>query len=192
MPENPLHLLLHPKSVAVAGASNNPIKMGTLQALSILKDGYEGKFYPVHPTEKTVLGHKAYASPLDLPDPPDLALLVVPTAQVVPILEDFAKIGTKRAVIISAGFKETGPEGRALEERLREIAATYGIRFLGPNCMGIVNTAISPSPPWRNGRDRSGWPPRAALTSPRPFPTSVNGGSASARRSVAETRPTST
>jgi acetate---CoA ligase (ADP-forming) len=143
MPENPLHLLLHPKSVAVAGASNNPVKMGTLQALSILKDGYEGIFYPVHPTEKTVLGHRAYASPLDLPEPPDLALLVVPTAQVVPILENFAKIGTKRAVIISAGFKEIGPEGRALEERLREIAAAYGIRFLGPNCMGIVNTAIS-------------------------------------------------
>jgi len=143
MPENPLHLLLHPKSIAVAGASNNPLKMGTLQALAILKDGYEGKFYPVHPTEKIVLGHKAYASPLDLPEVPDLALLIVPTVHVVSILEEFAKIGTKRAVIISAGFKETGPEGRALEERLREIAATYGIRFLGPNCMGIVNTAIS-------------------------------------------------
>jgi acetate---CoA ligase (ADP-forming) len=143
MPENPLHLLLHPRSVAVAGASNNPVKMGTLEALSILKDGYAGKFYPVHPTEKTVLGHTAYASPLDLPEAPDLALLVVPTAQVVPIFEEFAKIGTKRAVIISAGFRETGAEGRALEERLKEIAATYGIRFLGPNCMGIVNTAIA-------------------------------------------------
>ena len=143
MPENPLHLLLHPKSIAVAGASNNPLKMGTLQALAILKDGYEGKFYPVHPTEKSVLGHAAYASPLNLPEVPDLALLVVPTAHVVPILEAFAKIGTKRAIIISAGFKETGEKGRTLEERLREIAATYGIRFLGPNCMGIVNTAIS-------------------------------------------------
>ena len=143
MPENPLHLLLNPKSIAVAGASNNPMKMGTLQALSILKDGYAGKFYPVHPTEKVVLGHPACASPRDLPEPPDLAMLVVPTAQVVPLLEDFAKIGTKRAIIISAGFRETGPEGRALEERLREIAATYGIRFLGPNCIGILNSAIS-------------------------------------------------
>ena len=98
--------------------------MGTLQALSILKDGYGGKFYPVHPTEKVVLGHPACASPLDLPEPPDLALLVVPTAQVVPLLEDFARIGTKRAIIISAGFKETGEKGRALEERLREISAT--------------------------------------------------------------------
>ncbi|MBU2234200.1 MAG: acetate--CoA ligase family protein [Proteobacteria bacterium] len=143
MPENPLHLLLHPRSIAVAGAGNNPAKMGTLQALSILKDGYQGKFYPIHPTEKTVLGHKAYASPLDLPEVPDLAMLVVPTSQVAPLLEDFARIGTKRAIVVSAGFKETGEEGRKLEERLREIAKTYGIRFLGPNCIGILNTAIS-------------------------------------------------
>jgi acyl-CoA synthetase (NDP forming) len=143
MPENPLHLLLNPKSVAVVGASNNPMKMGTLQALAILKDGYAGRFYPVHPTEKTVLGHPAYVSPRDLPEVPDLAMLVVPTVHVVPIFEEFAKIGTKRAIVISAGFKETGPQGRALEERLKEIAATYGMRFLGPNCVGIINTAIS-------------------------------------------------
>ncbi len=143
MPVNPLHLLLNPRSIAIAGASNNPMKMGTLQALSILKDGWQGKFYPIHPTEKTVLGHRAYASPLDLPETPDLALLVVPTAQVVPLIEAFAAIGTKRAIVISAGFKETGEEGRRMEERLKEIVAGSGMRFLGPNCMGIINTAIS-------------------------------------------------
>jgi acetate---CoA ligase (ADP-forming) len=143
MPENPLHLLLYPRSIATAGASNNPMKMGTLQALSILKDGWQGKFYPIHPTEKTVLGHKAYASPLDLPEAPDLAMLVIPTDQVAPVLEDFAKIGTKRAIIISAGFKETGAAGQELEKRLKEIASASGMRFLGPNCMGIVNTEIS-------------------------------------------------
>jgi acetate---CoA ligase (ADP-forming) len=143
MPENPLHLLLHPKSIATAGAGNNPMKMGTLQALSILKDGYRGKFYPIHPTEKTVLGHRAYASPLDLPETPDLAMLIVPTSQVIPLLEDFARIGTKRAIIISAGFKETGEAGLELERRLNEIAAASGMRFLGPNCVGFVNTAIS-------------------------------------------------
>ncbi|MEW6333492.1 MAG: acetate--CoA ligase family protein [Thermodesulfobacteriota bacterium] len=142
MPDNPLHLLMHPRSIATAGASNNPMKMGTLQALSILKGGWQGTFYPIHPSEKTVLGHKAYASPLDLPGPPDLAVLVVPTDRVAPILEDFAAVGTRRAIIISAGFKETGPAGRALEERLKAIAAASGIRFLGPNCMGILNTAI--------------------------------------------------
>ncbi len=143
MPVNPLHLLLNPRSIAIAGASNNPMKMGTLQALSILKDGWEGKFYPIHPTEKSVLGHRAYASPLDLPETPDLALLVVPTALVVPLIEAFAAIGTKRAIVISAGFKETGEEGRRLEERLKEIVASSGMRLLGPNCMGIINTAIS-------------------------------------------------
>ena len=143
MPVNPLHLLLNPRSIATAGASNNPMKMGTLQALSILKDGWQGAFYPIHPTEKTVLGHKAYVSPRDLPETPDLALLVVPTALVVPLLEAFAAIGTKRAIVISAGFKETGDDGRLLEERLKEIVAQSGMRLLGPNCMGIINTAIS-------------------------------------------------
>jgi acyl-CoA synthetase (NDP forming) len=143
MPVNPLHLLLNPQSIATAGASNNPMKMGTLQALSILKDGWQGTFYPLHPTEKTVLGHKAYASPHDLPAPPDLTLLVVPTAQVVPLIEAFAAIGTKRAIVISAGFKETGAEGWRLEEQLKEIVAASGIRLLGPNCMGVINTAIS-------------------------------------------------
>jgi len=142
MKENPLHLLLNPKSIAVAGASNNPEKMGTLQALSIIKDGFTGPFYPIHPTEKTVLGHKAYPSAQALPEAPDLLLLIVPTSLVIPMLEDFAKIGTKRAIIISAGFREVGPEGAAMEERLKEIARLHGMRFLGPNCMGIVNTAL--------------------------------------------------
>ncbi|MFH1081294.1 MAG: acetate--CoA ligase family protein [Pseudomonadota bacterium] len=141
--ENPLHLLMNPKSVAIAGAGNNPSKMGTLQALSIIKDGYQGKFYPVHPTDGMVLGHKAYASPLDLPEPPDLAILVVPTKQVIPVLEDFGRIGTRRAIIITAGFRETGAEGRVMEDRLKEIASRYGIRFLGPNCIGMLNTQLS-------------------------------------------------
>jgi acetyltransferase len=143
MPENPLHLLLHPSSIAVAGASNNPFKMGTLQTLALLKDGYPGRFYPVHPTEKTVLGHRAYAAPEDLPEVPDLAMLTVPTAHVVPLFEAFARLGAKRMIVISAGFRETGPEGREREEKLKAIAAEHGVRFLGPNCVGVINTALS-------------------------------------------------
>ena len=141
--ENPLHLLMNPRSIATAGAGNNPMKMGTMQALSIIKDGYQGKFYPVHPTEEAVLGYKAYTSVLDLPEAPDLAMLVVPTQQVIPLLEDFGKIGTKRAIVITAGFKETSAEGRSMEDRLKETADRYGIRFLGPNCMGMLNTQLS-------------------------------------------------
>ena len=141
--ENPLHLLMNPKSVAVVGANNIPTKMGTLQALNMLKDGYGGKFYPIHPTEKTVLGFKAYASPEDLPEVPDLAILIVPIKAVIPLLESFGKIGTKRAIVITAGFKETGAAGQDMEKKIGEIAKRYKMRFAGPNCLGIINSQIS-------------------------------------------------
>ncbi|MGB4682149.1 MAG: acetate--CoA ligase family protein, partial [Dethiobacteria bacterium] len=141
--ENPLNLLMSPRSIATVGAGNNPTKMGTIQALSIVKDGYRGRFYPIHPTEKEVLGHKAYPSVFDLPEAPDLAIFIVPAAQVISLMEDFGKIGTRRAVVITAGFRETGREGEVLEEKLKESAHRYGIRFLGPNCIGLLNSAIS-------------------------------------------------
>jgi len=143
MPENPLHALMNPKSIAIAGASNNAMKMGTMQALSVLKDGFQGPLYPIHPTEKTVIGLKAYASPEGLPETPDLGLIVVPMAQVFPVMEAFGRIGTKRIIVCTAGFKEVGADGRRLEAQLNETAARWGIRFVGPNCMGILNSEIS-------------------------------------------------
>ncbi|MCD6584247.1 MAG: acetate--CoA ligase family protein [Desulfobacteraceae bacterium] len=143
MTESFFHSLMNPKSIAIVGASNNPMKMGTMHALSILKDGYKGKFYPVHPIEKTVLGHPAFKSPLDLPEAPDLAMLVIPSQHLLPVFEAFGKIGTKYAIVITAGFNEAGAKGAILEEQLKALAKKYGIRFVGPNCMGIVNRAIS-------------------------------------------------
>ncbi|HOO35671.1 MAG TPA: CoA-binding protein, partial [Smithella sp.] len=99
MSENPLHLLMNPQSIAVAGANNNPSKMGTIQALNIVKGGYGGRFYPIHPVEKTVLGCPAYATPEVLPEAPDLAILIVPIRAVASLLEGFGKIGTKRAIV---------------------------------------------------------------------------------------------
>ena len=142
MKTNPLHKLMNPKSIATVGAGNNPLKMGAIQALSIVKDGYKGKFYPLHPTEKEVFGYKAYSSALDLPEAPDLVMFVLPAPLVVDILDDFGRIGTRRAIVITAGFRETGKEGESLEEKLKETAHKYGIRFLGPNCMGILNSAV--------------------------------------------------
>ena len=153
MPENPLELLMNPKSIAVVGANNDPRKMGTIQTLSILKDGYKGSFYPIHLTEKTVLGHKAYAAAQDLPEVPDLVVFIVPNKAITELLEDFGKIGTKRAIIVTAGFKETGATGLDMEKKLSEIAGRYGIRFVGPNCLGIINseinlnTTVAPFPP---------------------------------------------
>jgi acetyltransferase len=134
---------MNPKSIAVVGANNNPSKMGSIQALNILKDGYRGRFYPLHPTEKTVLGFKAYAVPEDLPEAPDLAILIIPIKAVIPLLESFGKIGTKRAIVITAGFKETGDAGRDMEKKISETAKRYQMRFVGPNCMGIINSQIS-------------------------------------------------
>jgi len=142
MSENPLHLLLNPKSIAVVGANNVPSKMGTIQALNMIKDGYTGKFFPIHPTEKTVLGFPAYASPEDLPEVPELAILIIPIKAVIPLLESFGRIGTKRAIVITAGFKETGEAGQDMEKKINEIAKTYGMRFVGPNCMGVINSQL--------------------------------------------------
>ena len=143
MSENPLHLLMNPQSIAVAGANNNPSKMGTIQALNIVKGGYGGRFYPIHPVEKTVLGCPAYATPEVLPEAPDLAILIVPIRAVASLLEGFGKIGTKRAIVITAGFKETGAAGRDMEKKINEIADRYQMRFVGPNCMGVINSGIS-------------------------------------------------
>ena len=143
MNSNPLHTLMNPRSIATVGAGNNPLKMGTIQALSIIMDGYKGKFYPLHPTEEQVFGYRAYRTPAELPETPDLVMFVLPAPLVIPILEEFGKIGTKRAIIITAGFRETGEKGKLLEEELKEVAERYNIRFVGPNCMGIINTAIA-------------------------------------------------
>lgn len=138
-----LHTLMNPKSIATAGAGNNVMKMGTMHLLSILKDGYSGKVYPIHPNDEIVLGQKAYKSPLDLPEAPELVLFILPSNQLLPVFEDFGKRGTKYAIVITAGFRETGSEGRVLEKKLVDIADKYGMRFIGPNCMGIINTEIS-------------------------------------------------
>jgi len=134
-----LHSLMNPQSIAIVGASNNPMKMGTMHALSIIKDGFKGKFYPIHPSEKTVLGLEAFAAPEDLPEAPDLAIFVLPSKYLLGLFETFGRMGTKSAIVITAGFKEIGTDGAALEQQLKDIAAKYGMRFIGPNCMGLVN-----------------------------------------------------
>ncbi|MBI5592632.1 MAG: acetate--CoA ligase family protein [Deltaproteobacteria bacterium] len=137
------HSLMNPESIAIVGANNNPMKMGTMHALSIIEDGFKGEFYPLHPSEQTVLGRKAYARPSDLPKPPDLAIFVLPAQHLLPVFEEFGKIGTRYAIVITAGFKELGPEGIKEEQRLKKMARNYDMRFLGPNCMGIMNREIS-------------------------------------------------
>ena len=144
MPDkNPLHAILNAKSIAFFGASNRPTTMGTTQILHLLRGGFDGKVWPMHPTEKTVLGVPAYKSLADFPEVPELAVLVLPTRIVPDILDECGKKGIKYAVVISGGFKETGEEGKMLEGKVKEVAARHGIRFIGPNCIGVINAQRS-------------------------------------------------
>lgn len=136
---SPLFRIMHPRSVAFWGASSNPIGMGSVQLSQLLALGFEGSVYPVHPHEKTILGLKAYASVDEIPEPVDLAVFVLPTRVVPEILEQCGRAGVKRAIIVSAGFGEVGPEGKELQNLIVEIARKHDIRFIGPNCIGVVN-----------------------------------------------------
>lgn len=135
--------LLSPKSIAIVGASNNIRKMGAHHLLSIIHDGFKGEIYPIHPKKEQILGLKAYKTVADLPCAPDLAIFVVPAVHVPELLEAFGKKGTRYAIIITAGFKETGADGVLLENRIKRIAETYGMRFVGPNCIGVINSEVS-------------------------------------------------
>lgn len=140
--ESPLYRIMHPRSVAFWGASNNPMGMGSVQLSHLLELGFEGPVYPIHPREKEILGLKAYARISDVPGPVDLAVFVIPTKIVPDILEECGKAGVRRAIIVSAGFAEIGSEGKELQNQLVEIARRYGIQFIGPNCIGVVNPYV--------------------------------------------------
>lgn len=142
MPDNPLQTIMAPRSIAIVGASNNPTKMGTIQYLNLLHSGFPGPVYPIHPEEAQIFGVNSYPRIEDLPEVPDLAMLVVPGHLVPDMIERFGAFGTRHAVIITAGFKETGQDGVAREAALMQAAQAHDLRFLGPNCMGLVNTHL--------------------------------------------------
>ena len=137
--ESPLYLFVNPGSIVFFGASNNISAMGTNLLASLRAIEFKGAVYPIHPKEVQVQGLKAYRSVLDLPEVPDLAVMVLPTGIVPQILEQCGKKGIKQVIVVSGGFKEVGGEGVGLEKELVDIAEKYGIRFLGPNCIGVAN-----------------------------------------------------
>lgn len=137
--DSPLYNMANPKSVVFFGASNNLSAMGSNILNSLIKGGFKGTIYAVNPKENEVQGFKAYKSVLDLPEVPDLAVLVVHTSIVCRTIDECGRKGVKRAVVVSAGFKEVGGDGIQLEKELVETAARYGIRILGPNCLGVAN-----------------------------------------------------
>ncbi len=138
-----LSKLFNPDSIAVIGASTNPRKVGHTVVKNILQHGYQGRVYPINPSADRIEGLKAYKSVLDVPGPVDLAVFSIPAPVVPQVLRECVKKGVSTAIIISAGFKEAGSEGAVLEEELKDIVKESGIRVLGPNCLGIINTFCS-------------------------------------------------
>ncbi|MDQ5985036.1 MAG: acetate---CoA ligase (ADP-forming) subunit alpha [Syntrophus sp. SKADARSKE-3] len=144
--ESPLYSIVNPRSIAFFGASNNFSRMGSIM-LSAMDDlGFEGPVYPIHLTEKQVLGHRSYPHVMELPEIPDLAIIVLPTEIVCQTMEECGRKGIKHAIVVSGGFREASAEGRAMQKELEAIADCYGIRFLGPNCLGVANPHLKLNP----------------------------------------------
>ncbi|MCU0503978.1 MAG: CoA-binding protein, partial [Anaerolineae bacterium] len=120
----------------------DPDKLGYQVLHNIMRYGYEGGIYPVNPTAPDILGLKAYPSVLDCPDPVDLAVILVPNKAVPAVMEQCGQRGLKGAVVITAGFREVGPQGRALEQQVLDICRRYGMRMVGPNVLGIIDTVL--------------------------------------------------
>ena len=136
-----LDKLFSPRSVAVLGASNTPGKWGFGVFDAVRRSSSEIRVYAINPNVPKVMGVKAYKSIMEVPEPIDLAVVVIPPHAVPVAMGECIQKGVKAAVIISAGFKETGEEGAELEKEVLRIARRGGIRFVGPNCNGHFNTA---------------------------------------------------
>jgi len=131
--------LLEPDAVAVIGASRERSSIGRRVLDAVLAARFQGQVYAVNPRASEVGGLTALASARDLPSGVDLAVVAVPAAAVLGVVDDCAAAGVKSLVVITAGFAEAGPEGRALQDRLTEKVRNHGMRMVGPNCMGLVN-----------------------------------------------------
>ncbi|MFA5828660.1 MAG: acetate--CoA ligase family protein [Candidatus Shapirobacteria bacterium] len=132
--------LFNPKSIAVIGASRSPKKLGAIVLKNINISGFSGRVYPVNPNVYNVGPVKFYPDVASLPEVPDLAVIAIPAGGVLGVLEECGKAGIKNIVIFSAGFKEAGEEGQALEKQLIAIATYYKFNILGPNCLGFAST----------------------------------------------------
>jgi len=129
---------LDPRSVAVIGASTDPQAVGHAVLRNLLSYGFAGEVYPINPRTTELLGKRCYPSVLEVAGDIHLAVVIVPARVVPVVMEECGRKGIDAAIIISAGFKETGTEGAHLERQVVEIAQRYGTRIVGPNCLGIL------------------------------------------------------
>ncbi|HNS32740.1 MAG TPA: acetate--CoA ligase family protein [bacterium] len=138
-----LNQFFNPKSIALVGASSNTGKLGYRILKNLVDGGYKGALYPINPKADTILNLKGYKSINDLPEGPELVLVVIPSDIVCDVAKRCGERGVKGLIVISAGFKEAGKEGKEKEEQLKEIVKRYNMRLIGPNCLGIIDTVSS-------------------------------------------------
>jgi len=157
--EHSLDAIFKPRSIAVIGATSREGSIGRQILRNLFDYGFNGKIFPVNPAHEYIHSTKSYATVLSIPDPIDLGIVVVPKEYVEQVVEDCGRKGVKGLVIISAGFREVGGDGVKREESIKAIAKRYGMRMIGPNCMGIIdatptvrmNATFSPGIPGSGG-----------------------------------------
>jgi len=138
----PLKALFAPESVALIGASDAPGSIGAIILANLEHAGFDGGLMLVNPAHQRIGGRPVYGRLRDAPLVPDVAVIVTPAPTVPDIVSECGELGVKGAIVISAGFREAGPAGEALERELLQRARRYGLRFLGPNCLGVIRTDI--------------------------------------------------
>lgn len=135
-----LRAVFYPRRVAVIGANESPHRVGFNVLQSILDGGFTGEVYPVHPRHDTILGRRVYKSLDEIPGPPvDVAVICLNQAATIDAVEQCGRAGVKGVICHAGGYREMGPEGRALEERLLNAAEEHGIFMVGPNSLGLIN-----------------------------------------------------
>ena len=140
-----LHDIMHPKSIAFYGANNKTASMGSSQFMNVIIGEFKGKIYPIHLKLDSVMGFKAYKSINELPETPELVVIVIPPKNVIQVFEECGEKGVKSIILGSGGFREmAGERVNNFTEEILEIADKYGIRFIGPNCLGFYNNWIYP------------------------------------------------
>ena len=135
-----MRAVLNPRSVAVVGASRKPGSIGAALVHNLRQYGFRGKIYPVNPDAPEIEGLKAYRRLSDVPRPVDLAVVAVPAPAVEGVVAECASIGVRGVVVISSGFAEVSKAGGVAQQRMRDLARASGMRLVGPNCMGVLNT----------------------------------------------------
>ncbi len=153
---NPLKSIFAPKNIAVIGATEKEGSVGRTILWNLISSPFGGAVFPVNPKRPSLLGIKAYPTIKDIPDQVDLAVIVTPSTSIPDLIAECVEVGVKGAIVISAGFKETGPEGVELERRLLENARKGGMRVVGPNCLGVMSPISGINATFAAGMARKG------------------------------------